>query len=155
MAQAQVVSKEIKETVTPTRKERRARGVFNGTKGKFLSIELPGYHVHILNDSPGRLAEALENGYEFINVNEVPNGEQLSALNTDMGEKIRYRVGKSDSGEALFAYHMKIKQEWYEEDQRELQSKVDRTDNAIREGKNGPDTNGFYIPKGTGIKISK
>jgi hypothetical protein len=49
---------------------------------------------------------------------------------------------------------MKIKREFYEEDQAALQSRNDRIDEAIRGGKltgDGQNTEGFYKPK-EGIK---
>jgi len=46
---------------------------------------------------------------------------------------------------------LKTKQEWHEEDQRELQKRNDRVDAAIRGGvnvKDGTSSDGFYTPKG-------
>ena len=54
----------------------------------------------------------------------------------------------------MYAYLMKIRQEWYDEDQAELQSRNDKIDNAIRSGKNVVgEQPGFYVPQG-GIKLS-
>ena len=92
---------------------RRSRGAFNGTKGKFLQLEIPGYHLHILNDTPGRISEALDNGYEFVSIDDVPDGARLLEFNADLGERIRYRVGVNEAGDALYAYHMKIREDWY------------------------------------------
>jgi hypothetical protein len=48
---------------------------------------------------------------------------------------------------------MKIRQEWYEEDQAELQAKNNRIDGAIRKGKVSGDNPAFYVPSG-GIKLN-
>lgn len=106
--------------------KRRTRGAFNGTTGK-LSINLavlsPDYHYHWLNDSPGRIPTAVDNGYEFVTVEEA-GGAQVERL-----------VGVQDNGEPLKAFFMKIRKDWYEEDQAALQGRIDRVDHAIKSGK--------------------
>lgn len=133
------------------RPTRARRGVFNGTTSK-LSIgrTIPGYHLHWLNDYPGRITQAVENGYEFVNPSEV-NG--TVGTNTDLsGEKLRHIVGTDDSGNPLYAYLMKIRQDWYDEDQSEIQERADKVDDAVRKGKaHDQDSSGFYVPK-EGIK---
>ena len=123
--------------------KRRTRGAFNGTTGK-LSINhaflSPDYHYHWLNDSPGRIDQALENGYEMVTSEEIGGGA------------IERLVGVQDSGEPLKAYFMKIRIDWYNEDQAALQNRVDRVDHAIKTGRNAKDTEGFYTPQ-QGIKI--
>ena len=139
------------------RGERSRRGVFNGTKGKLtVHGSLPGYHMHIINDSPGRIEEALSAGYEFVSPSEIGNVQNnVVSGNTDLGEKVRFLVGTADAG-GLYAYLMKIHQDWYEEDQQELQTVNERVDTAIRSGKNtkdGQSSEGFYTPR-EGIKLT-
>ena len=135
----------------------RKRNVFNGTEGK-LTIEhqIEGYHLHIFNDSPGRIASAQSGGYEFVSPDEVGGTrENVVSRNTDVGDKVRFLVGRSEDGkEPQYAYLMKVKQEWYEEDQQAVQAKVNATDDAIRNGKaSSESTEGFYTPK-NGIKMN-
>ena len=137
---------------TPTR-----RKAFNGTEGKLIvNGNIDGYHLHILNDSPGRIDQALQSGYEFVLQEEIDGvGMNVVSRNTDIGDKVRFLVGHAEDGGPLYAYLMKIKQEWYEEDQREAESRNQRIDEAIRKGKTpGVDSQGFYTPK-EGIKISR
>lgn len=137
------------------RTTRVRKSAFNGTRQK-LSVGhgIPGYHLHIFNDSvDGRLQQALDSGYEFVSPEEV-GGVSSNVVdgNTDLGAKVRYLVGSNESG-PVYAYLMKIKQEWYEEDQREQQMRNDMTDSAIRRGNvSGVDSTGFY---NGGIKVSK
>lgn len=134
-------------------RRRRSRGVFNGTKGK-LSIEgsIPGYHMHIFNDDPGRIQNAIDNGYEFVTPEEVETGTNVVSNNTDVGDKVRFLVGTDGIGEPKYGYLMKIKQEWYDEDQAALQRRNDMTDAAIKRGKlDGISSEGFYD---AGIKMS-
>ena len=126
----------------------RQRGAFNGTRGKLqVGNTIPGYHLYIFNDTPGRITAASENGYEFVAPNEVGGlTANVVSRNTDLGDKVRFLVGSND-GEPTYAYLMKIKQDWWDEDQKDLQKKNDQTDAAIRAGKltkEGTSSEGFY-----------
>jgi hypothetical protein len=149
---------EAKEGNTTASPVRRRRGVFNGTEGKLkVNGEIPGYHLHIMNDTPGRISTAIDNGYEFVKPSEVGGlPDSVSDRNTDLGDKIRFLVGSDASGGPLYAYLLKIKQEWYDEDQAVLRSRNDQIEDAIRGGKltkEGTSSEGFYSPKG-GIKVN-
>ena len=119
---------------------RRTRGAFNGTTGK-LSLNSasldPAFHYHWINDTPGRVAQAEANGYQFVLADEV-------------GSEVVRLVGVQESGEPLKSYLMKIKMEWYMEDQAALQGKLDKVDSAIKSGRNAQDSDGFYD---AGIKV--
>ena len=142
-----------KEVDRPVRKSRKA---FGSAQSK-LSVPylIPGYHLHWVNDIPGRIAEAEENDYEFVTYEEVKMSARVAtASGGTLGSNVSRLVGKQEDGiTPLFAYLMKIRQEWYDEDQKLNQQKVDDVDAAIRggnvEGHVGRD--GRYIPKG-GIK---
>lgn len=137
--------------------QRSKRGSFNGTEGKLrIGNQIEGYHLHIFNDTPGRIEQALQVGYEFVNPNEV-GGTAVNVVsrNTDIGDKVRFLVGTDANNEPLYAYLMKIKQEFYEEDQNALQARVDAVDAAIKGGKNtkdGTNAEGFY---NAGIRLSR
>lgn len=137
--------------------QRPKRGSFNGTEGKLrIGNQIEGYHLHIFNDTPGRIEQALSVGYEFVNPNEV-GGTAVNVVsrNTDIGDKVRFLVGTDANNEPLYAYLMKIQQEFYEEDQNALQERVDAVDAAIRGGKNtkaGDSAEGFY---NAGIRLSR
>ena len=135
---------------------RRKRNVFNGTKGK-LSVDanIPGHHLHILNDDKNRIQDALDNGYEFVKPDEVSGmNDNVVARNGDLGDsRIRFLVGSKEKGEPMYAYLMKIRQKWYDEDQAELQSKNDKIDAAIRKGNITGSDPMMYVPK-DGIKLS-
>jgi hypothetical protein len=141
------------------RAPRKTRKSFNGTTGK-LSVgnQIAGYHMHIFNDEPGRIEEALAVGYEFVLPDEVGGvTTNVVSRNTDIGDKVRFLVGTNAKAEPQYAYLMKIQQEFYEEDQAALQAGNDRVDDAIRGGKlmkDGYSTEGFYTPK-EGIRISR
>lgn len=135
---------------------RRKRGVFNGTEGKLkVNGTIPGYHLHILNDDGTRIKDAQDNGYEFVAPQEIDSvTENVVNRNGDLGDsRIRFLVGTNKEGHPMYGYLMKIKLEWYEEDQVALQSKNDKIDTAIRGGRVTGDNPAFYTPK-DGIKLS-
>ena len=146
---------QVREATDRSSTERK-RNSFNGTEGKLtIQHKIDGFHLHIFNDSPGRIQTALDGGYVFVTPEEIGGvKENVVSRNTDLGDKVRFLVGRVDSGEALYAYLMKIKQEWYEEDQMTMQDKNNLVDEAIRNGSNPKDGNTFegsYVPK-EGIK---
>lgn len=154
---AKVEAKQEAIRTTAERKQRDKRSTFNGTEGKLrIGNQLPGFHMHIFNDSPGRISQALDVGYEFVTPDEVGGvSTNVVSRNTDIGDKVRFLVGTGDKQEPLYAYLMKIQDEFYKEDQASLQSKNDRIDEAIRGGKltgEGHNTEGFYD---AGIKLSR
>jgi len=160
VARAEAKQAEKKEVVrTRTTDGRPRRSAFNGTSQKLAVYgDIPGYHMHIFNDVPGRIEEALSSGYEFVSPDEIGGvAAGVVSKNTDLGDRVRFLVGSAEGGGGLYAYLMKIKQEWHDEDQTELQRVNDRVDDAIRSGqntKNGSSADGFYIPKGTDIKLT-
>ena len=154
---AKVEAKQVRTTTERT--PRAKRGTFNGTEGKLrIAHQIPGFHLHIFNDVPGRIEQALNNGYTFVSPDEVGGvATNVVSRNTDIGDKVRFLVGTGDNKEPQYAYLMKIQMEFFEEDQNALQSRVDEVDNAIRGGKltkEGQTPEGFYTPK-EGIKMSR
>ena len=130
---------------------RRKRNVFNGTKQKLsVNRQLPGFHLHIMNDTAGRIELAQENGYDFVSPEEVGGvANSVVSRNGDItGSKVRFLVGATEDGQPLYAYLMKIRQEWYDEDQGEIQRKNDFIDSEIFTSKTGE----FY-GKGTKEKL--
>ncbi len=137
--------------------QRLKRGVFNGTRGKLIvDGEIPGYHMHIINDDRSRLQDATTNGYEFVSPDEIKGvSENVVSRNGELGkDRVRFLVGSQENGQPMYAYLMKIRQEWYDEDQAELQAQNDKVDEAIRKGKVTGDNPAFYVPKG-GIKVER
>ena len=157
MAQAKTIEQKREEALTRNANERtsreRVRNVFNGTQAKLtVNNQIPGYHMHIFNDEPGRIQTAIDGGWEFVTPDEVGGvKDSVTSGNTDIGDKVRFLVGTSEKGDGLYAYLLKIKQEWWEEDQAEIQKRNDRVDDAIRGGvnvKEGTSSEGFYTPRG-------
>lgn len=133
----------------------RKRKSFNGTTGKLVieqsvvdRFTQEGWHLRIINDTPGRISQALEAGYEFVTPQEIGDSlnEGVTPRNTSLDDsKVRFLVGQTDGGE--FAFLMKQPMEYYLEDTAELERRNDMVDEAIRSGKNvkaGTSADGFY-----------
>jgi hypothetical protein len=152
MARASQVQAEDKQEVAATEvatpeQRRRERRPFGVPRSK-LSVAkgISGYHLHWVNDDAGRIFEAEEGGYEFVSPEEVGRPKSSDG-------KVKQLVGKKEDGTGLFAYLMKIREEWYLEDQQEIQSSIDRVENAIKRGTFEENTNDRrYVPK-QGISI--
>ncbi|CAB4131957.1 hypothetical protein UFOVP135_37 [uncultured Caudovirales phage] len=134
---------------------RKKRNVFNGTEAKIsVQSQIPGYHLHVFTDAGGRIQAAMDSGYEFVRPDEVGGvSENVVSRNGDLGERIRFLVNPRAEGTEQYGYLMKIRQEWFEEDQAELQNKNNLIDAAIRKGKITGSNSSFYTPR-DGIKVT-
>ena len=98
----------------------RERGVFNGTTKKLsVTTEIPGYQLRWLNDQDGRIEAAVGRAWwDFVTQDEIALQDSNKVLerNSDVGSRVRAIVGTLDNGEPLYAYLLKIKKEWFEED---------------------------------------
>tara|TARA_R110000868_G_scaffold301_2_gene2511 strand:- start:19117 stop:19641 length:525 start_codon:yes stop_codon:yes gene_type:complete len=125
------------------------------------SPDIPGYHLHWFTGSPERIQRALDGGYEFVDeretkVNQVGLGnDSTRSGNTDMGSRVSVvsgdEVGKD--GQPVRMILMKIKQEWYEEDQKLVEQRNEQVAAALRGGLMGAerdaagDTQHRYVDK--------
>lgn len=87
--------------------------------------DLPGYHLHWFLSTPERLQRAMDGGYEFVEEREMQinnvslGGTSATSGNTDMGSRVSIVSGQEvgKDGQPTRLILMKIKQEWWDEDQ--------------------------------------
>ena len=87
--------------------------------------DIPGYKMYWFRSEPGRLARALKAGYEFVKPEEVDinNHDLAGNLNdpgvSDLGDRVSVAAqdGVGDNGQYLRLYLMKIKLDWWKQDQ--------------------------------------
>jgi hypothetical protein len=87
---------------------------------------IPGFNLHWFRED--QIHRALQGGYEFVLPEEATLNQRGVATsgdisgNTDLGSRVSVidPSGKSPTGGAARLYLMKIKSEWYEEDQKLL-----------------------------------
>lgn len=137
-------------------KEGRQRRVPLGAPELKLSVpqaEDDKDHVYrFINDTTGRLQRAVAGGWEYVE-DSMFVGSGSESGDSDADSRISRVVGKQANGEPLIAYLMKIKREWYEEDQDKKQSAIDEVENTIKHGHfNEKAEDARYIPK-EGIKL--
>lgn len=104
--------------------------------------EIPGYHLHWFVGSGDRLQRAIDGGYEFVNANEMKlnsvglGGDSTISGNTDMGSRVSIVSGQEvgKDGQPTRLVLMKIKQEWYEEDQKLVDEKNGKLAQALTSG---------------------
>jgi hypothetical protein len=124
-----------------TLEKRRPFGVANSKLG--INREIEGYHLRWINDTPGRLAMAQESGYEFVTPEEVGR----VPLDREKTKVKELADTTSKDGSPIYAYLMKLPQEWYEADNKIREQPQDQFDDAIRAG-SIENSAGRYIPKG-------
>lgn len=117
----------------------RERGVFNGTNKKLnVLTEVPGFVLRWFNDTPGRIDTAVGRaGWEFVEQDEIAleDTNRVIERNSDIGNKVRAIVGTTDQNTPLYAYLLKIRKEWFEEDRQDATSKIRESEKEmIRQG---------------------
>jgi hypothetical protein len=132
----------------------RTRQPFGVGKLRLGVSTIPGYHMHWIADYPGRLEDAEENGYEYVTRDEVKLSKRLGDDSASAGERVSRISGSHESGRPLVLHLMKLRQEWYEENQEFYASRTRAIEQQIKTGKidgvRRPET---YNPKGTGISL--
>lgn len=111
------------------------RKPFGSHEQKLKYPERPGFHRHWFNDSPGRIARALEAGYKHV-------------LGKD-GKNVSRVVDPGPRGGGLTGYLMEIPLEWWQSDQAVKNKARDEIDAKIRRGvvkDHAPGQDGAYQP---------
>lgn len=93
----------------------------------------PGFVYRIVNDSGDRVQMFEEAGYEVVEADKVIVGDKRINKATPVGSKAEVNVG---SGEKALV--MRIKEEWYKEDQAAKQAKVNELESSMnKQARNG------------------
>lgn len=122
--------------------------------------ELPGFHLYWFADR--NVPRALQGGYEFVEVDELPvtqrnvANDSESSGSVDLGSRIRVTSGLGEDGKPEGLVLMKIREEWYREDQKVLEDRNAKVLSAIFRGEtiygseklNESDDDKVYVKKG-------
>lgn len=138
---------EAKPAEAPRRRKRQSHALAR------LRLTVPfhpeGYYCRWVNDDGIEVEWRLQNDYEFVGPEEV-------GLTAGEESRVRRLVGTKENGDALYAYLMKIRQEWRDEDVREEGELQRRFEEQVKSGTitgEGTSAANRYIPKG-GISIT-
>ena len=115
------------EASVKSKADRPKRTPINGRRS-ILSVKGkdPNYEYRIVNDVDTRIADFKERGYELVTDQGVTVGDKRVAIPTQEGSPVMVSVGQGTK-----AYLMRIKKEWYQEDQQEKQRQVNLTESQI------------------------
>jgi hypothetical protein len=107
---------------------REKRTPINGTRN-ILTIrgQEPGYRYRIVNDDGDRIPMLQEQGYELVQDASITVGDRRIANPTKEGSPVQVSVGGGQKG-----FVMRIKDEWYQEDQKAKQKSVDDLDESMK-----------------------
>jgi len=133
--ETQVRSVADRETETVRSQAQRPRRNSIGVPRLTLAVkfEIPGHHLCWMNDD-GNVESALDSGYEFVTRGETELENGVTPSNVDMSDKIKQKVGTTQQGDILYAFLMKIKNEWHEEDMATIESQNKMVEDAIASG---------------------
>ena len=105
----------------PTRTPLGQRGRLN------VSGKEPGFQYRIVNDNEGRVQDFIDAGYEIVTDNKVSVGDKRIANPTQEGSPVKVHVGAGQQ-----AYLMRIKDEWYKEDQDVKQAQINELEESMK-----------------------
>ena len=86
------------------------------------------YEYRIINDSGDRVQEFLDAGYELVEKDSVRVGDKRVNSATAEGTVSQVSVGQGQKG-----YIVRIKKEWYQEDQARKQRQVNEQERATKD----------------------
>ena len=103
----------------------------------------PGYHYRIVNDEDDRVTQLQENGWELApNAKVGALGDRRVDNASSLGSQPYISVGKG-----VKATVMRIKEEWYKEDQAVKQAEINELEETMRqEAKKKSDYGDLRIP---------
>jgi hypothetical protein len=109
--------------------ERRVRRTPIGTRNVLtVTGKEPGYEYRFVNDVGDRVQEFLDNGWELVPKKDVRIGDKrLGQPDAAEGSKAAASVGRGQT-----AYVLRIREDWYKQDQAEKQEAVDATEAAMK-----------------------
>lgn len=109
--------------------ERRVRRTPVGRRNVLtVTGKEPGYVYRIVNDKGDRIQQFLDAGYELVENKDVRIGDSRLGNPSATGSKAEAQVGNGQK-----AFVLRIKEEWYNEDQKAKQEIVDQTEAATKE----------------------
>lgn len=86
------------------------------------------YHYRVVNDMGDRISQFLDAGYELVDASDVRVGDKQINQTTPEGTKAQVSVGNGTK-----AYVMRIKKEYFKEDQAAKQAEVNRLEESIKQ----------------------
>ena len=118
---------EIKEAIAKVPSGRVQRTPVGTRNVLTVAGKEPGYEYRIINDSGDRVQEFLDAGYELVKENSVKVGDKRVNKSSSEGSVSQISVGQGQK-----AFVVRIKKEWYDEDQALKQQKLNELEAATK-----------------------
>ncbi len=106
----------------------------NGRNILTVTGKEPGYVYRVVNMTGDRVQQFLDAGYEVVNASDVRVGDRRVDSATPEGSMAQVVVNKNEGQKAVV---MRIKEEWYKEDQALKAAEVSRLEQSITETLSG------------------
>lgn len=135
-----------KENLVKSPQTRVRRTALEGRNKLRVKGKDPNYEYRIVNDIDDRIQDFLDKGYEFETSEEVRVGDSRVEQDSKMGT-----IRRASVGGGVKAILMKIKKEWYDEDQKIKQEYIDKTEQAMRPNPNEGTYGKIDITRKTGV----
>lgn len=113
----------------PAKATRTKRAPINGRNILTASNKEPGYVYRFVNDVGDRVAIFQERGWELVDAKDVRIGDRRVENPSNLGSKAQASVDKQGTK----AFLMRIKQEWYDEDQADKQQIVNEQERSMKQ----------------------
>ena len=107
---------------------RTKRTPVNGRNVLTVTGKEPGYVYRVVNMTGDRVNQFLDAGYELVDSKDVRVGDRRVDAATPEGSQAQVVVNKGDGQKAVV---MRIKQEWYDEDQKLKAEEVKKLEQSI------------------------
>jgi len=122
--------------------EQRKRIPMSVPVQKLEVADMPGFHLHWFTGSPDRIQRALDGGYEFVDEREMQinnvsiGGDSAVSGNTDMGSRVSIVSGQEvgKDGQPVRLILMKIRSEWWDEDQKLVEQRNTKVRDSLMGG---------------------
>jgi hypothetical protein len=114
------MTQDNKELISKAPSGRVKRTPVSGRNRLTVQGKDPNYVYRIVNDEEGRIARFQEGGYELLEDEAVKVGDKRANQTSSEGTVKQLSVGGGKK-----AYVMRIRRDWYEEDQKAKQAQVD------------------------------
>jgi hypothetical protein len=88
----------------------------------------PNFVYRVANDQGDRVEQLKELGYEIVDAGAVRVGDRRVDLGKTVGSAATLALGRGDNGVV-----MRIRKEWYDEDQKNKQVEVSRSEQTMKE----------------------
>lgn len=108
--------------------DRPRRASINGVRNVLtVKGQDPNFHYRVVNDTGDRINQFEQLGYEVVTDANVKVGDRRIANPTAEGSPVKLSVGQG-----VQAYVMRIKKDWYEEDQAAKQQYVNELEAGMK-----------------------